>query len=619
MVKASDYRIIIPDRADVVTRCAAGQLRDFIGVTSGIWIDVFAEGEARLEKSVRYFSIGKTRALKKAEILPDEKTLNYYGFIRKSVGNILYIAGARDRGGLYGVFDYAEQVLGIRFIAPDETFMPAFSGDFFPESDVVSVPAFRLRSYLYGIGCHEDPVYVARKRFNNGNCQNIEYLGGNKQHDFYDDVHNTLKLVRPAVWQKKHPEFYETDANGRALEICYTNGITDDGKIDRTKKNSVAKILIRNLKRRILENTTADFFMVGQSDGDDICKCSRCRAIQNTYGAPSAAVVRLLNAAAKELVPWAKKRGRDINLVFFAYASMRMPPALKDETTIPGEGVYVRLAIMTQNYIYPVFDARQALSDKSFREIGDTCDKNFAGWAGLGKRFMIWEYAANFFEPFWRHECLRNINENIAYYKKIGADYVMYESDTNNPLALLNAYVAAKALWDGKADVAALTEEFCGHYYKAGAPFVLEFLREFDKCTDELAGREKGFGSFFCLMGHGAWVKSEFYRREFLEKLAELICCAERAVTDSALKIPEKEKVCRRLKYLKLTPLRMLLFNAKDYYGELSAAKGLAEEFCGICEEFGFISAGIPGVIPENGLEYGHTVSRIKELYGIGV
>lgn len=51
------------------------------------------------------------------QLRPDE-------IILRTKNNRLYISGGRPRGTLYAAYEFLEQKLGIRFLTPDETFVP---------------------------------------------------------------------------------------------------------------------------------------------------------------------------------------------------------------------------------------------------------------------------------------------------------------------------------------------------------------------------------------------------------------------------------------------------------------------------------------------------------------
>lgn len=71
----------------------------------------------------RYISLGRTQLFEDCGFQVDFSSLNSVGYVMKQLGNALYIAGETSEGVLYGVYDFCEQVLGMRFLTPEATYM----------------------------------------------------------------------------------------------------------------------------------------------------------------------------------------------------------------------------------------------------------------------------------------------------------------------------------------------------------------------------------------------------------------------------------------------------------------------------------------------------------------
>jgi hypothetical protein len=104
-----------------------------------------------------------------------------------------------------------------------------------------------------------------------------DYLGGNCGWcQTLGMCHNTLKYVPVEKYfycdkndKNYHPEFYNV-INGKPRDLCFTNGITDDGKLDESMEISVVKCIIEEMKKDILENPDKKYFCIEQEDGVDV-------------------------------------------------------------------------------------------------------------------------------------------------------------------------------------------------------------------------------------------------------------------------------------------------------------------------------------------------------------
>ncbi len=606
-MKFNSYGIIMPDGADSTISYAVEELAHFIKETSGI--DCLAVYESEGVKFNKTFYVGETK--KGLEIgIPDEKSLNYYGFIIKTVGDSMIIAGANSRATLYGVYEYVESVLGVRFLTKEKTYVPTDIEEIFPDIDKVEVPDFRLRSYLFEDAI-KSPVFSARKRFNTLHCEDSVKCGGSIDADFLDERHNTLDIVQPKHWFKTHPQMFNTK-DGKVVDICWTNGIKEDGTLDESLPVSTVKIIIEGLKNRIRYNPRAKYFMVGQFDATyGYCTCDECKRVIEKYGSPSACIIRAMNVVTEVVTKWANSIGREVHIATFAYAYSEKPPVkydsndnpyVVDSSVICHPNLYVRLAPMSQDTIYPAYDERQ----------GEFV-KNLKGWKLVANKYMIWEYTNCFPESLWYFPAWLNIKENCKFYKELGVEYVMYQGQLWEAVSFtehIKSYVASKVLWNANVDVNALIDEFITLYYGKNADVVKRVVEMFDaKIKANVESGMKDCGVHMLLHNYGVEQRPEVFPREFLESVLKVI-------DDRIEMLDGSEK--RQLEYVSLVPLKMLLFNDKTFY-TYDEARIVAKKFCDRIEKFGYteVNEGRSGVIPETGVEYGVSAPEYKARYDL--
>lgn len=118
----SSYRVVVHRGATAAERRAAEELARFLREISGATFPVeeLADANAAPANSIR---IGPEAA---AGVIPSDEIarLGSEGFVLRTRGPILAIAGGRPRGTLYGIYSFLEDVLGCRWFTPGVARIP---------------------------------------------------------------------------------------------------------------------------------------------------------------------------------------------------------------------------------------------------------------------------------------------------------------------------------------------------------------------------------------------------------------------------------------------------------------------------------------------------------------
>ena len=139
------YSIIYPKNASGCNKFAAEELQNFIEKCTGVKLPIQTD-EASLNGA--WISVGNTRQYQALNYSFDFRSLNGDGFFIKGIKGNIYINADYERGLLFGVYDFLERYLGVRFIARDTTILPKTDCLEIETPDIVSVPDFRMRGYL---------------------------------------------------------------------------------------------------------------------------------------------------------------------------------------------------------------------------------------------------------------------------------------------------------------------------------------------------------------------------------------------------------------------------------------------------------------------------------------
>ena len=474
----------------------------------------------------------------------------------------IYIFGNTDLSVVFGVYEFIERFLGVKFLNKKAVFLPRVDEVEVTERRLARKPIFDQRVFLTGFAL-QDSLCATQFRFNFPNPKlYAQYKTDKLWCDKVPDPHNSWCYLNEQDYGESHPEFFYKSRMGN-VELCYSNGITDAYRFDTEKEVSVAKLVADKLYELVTQNPKSKYFVFGkQDDSTANCDCPICTRRRTELGGEGGIMVVFLNAVIKEVERRLDKiqQQSDFCVSTLAYHSTVEPP-IKDgkpvcDAVIPCCKLHVRYAPIGADYTYSFLDERQ----------DGTVKRQLMGWASLTPNLMIWDYQCNFYEYYWYFPNLRYLKENICLYKDVGASYVLNQGAYNIETdwqGEIKAYVCAKLYWDVSLTVKELVEEYVHLYYEIGAAKVLQFMSNME--TFFAKKIENGFHvSIF--NGDKGYFLPEEYPIDFLLENLKIIESAIQDVENSSLEKAKKATLKRRLQYVLLTPLRMIMKNEKYYF-----------------------------------------------------
>jgi hypothetical protein len=544
---------------------AKAELQKFIEKSCGFHLEEY-NGQAH------YISLGENEYSRDIIAEYDFSDLNEEGFyILPKDGNV-YIFGAAPKSVIFGAYEFLEEYLGVRFISTDFCHTPVHGCLEIPEKEIKRVPISAQRVYL----SHtiNDRDLSLRYKFSADFTPDCSDLGiKSKWYTKIPTSHNSDCYVPYDKYKDSHPEFFNVYCYNlfRTLtvtELCYSNGLTEEGEWDESVETSVLSVATDSMMRFMEEDPSTEFFMFGRADNEDCrCRCPRCEKAREKYGDAGIMIV-FMNAIAKKLRQRFAEKGKAFNkkLITFAYLSTVEPP-VKDgkpicKQVIPDEALYIRYAPILADY------ARALEDEKQYEETR----KQIEGWSMLTKNIMIWDYNVSYNDYFWYFPNLSYLKKNIKTYQRMGAYYIMNQGANNvSPIwhDELRAYVCSKLFWDTDADVDALVKEYVSLYFGPGASQVQTYIDEMEAHFAKL----KKEGLAIRVSGHipnQPYFFAETYPLEMLQRHEKLLDEGIFAVEASTLPQAEKDAYIKRIKSVLITPLRMIVRNAESYFGEPS-------------------------------------------------
>ncbi len=589
----SEFNIVIPTSYTPAEEYAAKELQHFVKECTGAKLIIKDEQQTNSENTP-YFSVGRTCHRDKYFSDAERGALGD-GFILKNIDGNIFVDAVTDRGFIYGVYEFIERYLGVRFLTADCTVTPKKKNVIVKNLNIKSVPSFKLRTFLnypaYPFG--KDEVFSTRNRtLHNWFVFDDKFGGKVNVFSRKCGTHNARYFVPAEKYgtrestgytgefdkdHQPHPEFYHSmeghvpnweNAN-RGPTIDWANGITADGKLDESMEISVAKIVIEEMKKDVLANPHAEFFLFDQ---EDFVEPVTDKSLIEKYKA-SGVVIRFCNVVATELQKWADKElnGRRINLVTFAYQQTMYAPVKTndkgeyepiDQTVIPVDNLYIRLAYMSFHY-YPYGDYRQP------KIVLDMTNS----WGAVCKHFWFWGYDSIFNDYYVYNPTFKQAEGTVKLMERMGVEYFIMLSSYDAPndwQADLKNYFWMKLLWDTNKKIYPLRDEYLNGYYGSYAKYVKDMIKCFDKRYDKVVkALEVGHDEYNCY--HEIGVPKNI-NSALIEKALYIITKGEEKLKrNKKLSEQEKEQMLIRLLRVKVTPLWMKY----KYYNELYSSSDI--------------------------------------------
>ena len=473
----SEYKIVIPLAASECEKFSATQIQNYIAQSTGVNLPVVTDVGITLGDKV--ISVGKTALTVSAEL--DTSNLNIDGFKIKTQGETVMIKGQRDRGTLYGAYDFLEKFVGVKFLTASYEYVPTLSDIPLYQADITEIPDFSLRSHFANHTRRNMDLASKMRMIAPGNASGdaSARYGGAWNEDWTMDMHSFNNLVRYDVYAEKYPEWFTdpdalTSGNG-GVQPVLSNGLTDDGEIDQTMENSLLKQMIENTKQAILDAPDAVYVALSQNDNRNFSNGDDCLRQRALFGGHGAHHIVFVNAIAKAIDEWLVEEGIDRQLYYVTYAYQFTfqapdPNAPRADLAVPRDNVYVMVCPYDDIYNAPLSDA-----DKNFN-----FNYEMNRWAAISDNFFVFDYCINFCDNLSWYPNMNVLKPNLEFYKELGMVGVVSNGNENSYQSEVMCYVFSKLMWDVDRDVIELISEFNRYCFGEEAGKVMDEFVDFN-------------------------------------------------------------------------------------------------------------------------------------------
>jgi hypothetical protein len=438
---ASDYVIVVSKNASPSEQWAAEELMTHIKQMTGAELKVQEEGGS-VPALVIVIGFGPTAESLGVE--PDE-ALGPDGFVVKTIGHRLVIAGGRRAGTMYGVHTLLER-LGCRWWTLTESTIPQTKSIEIPTVDLREVPKLEYRDMMYGEmwGSDKTPwfVWAARNKINGMGWEadvDPKYGGYpyTRLHQSYADILESAGVVAPEE------------------ALAMVEGQRNKGSLCLTS-DAASSAVAQAIRKMLGDKPEQGFVAIGPETvrGAVTCSCEVCKAAIAKEGM-SGLVVRFTNRVAESLEKdWPKVK------VLTSPGTEKPPGSVRARPN-----VMVLLGTDACDFGHPIATTMDPAT-QTFRQDLD-------GWNQVAPgRLLLWDHAANQTHYLMPHPNLDVLTANIRYYVGHGAAGVFSQgshASAGGDFSPLKMWVVAKSLWNPEADGQALIDEFLKGYYGPAA------------------------------------------------------------------------------------------------------------------------------------------------------
>jgi hypothetical protein len=365
------------------------------------------------------------------------------------------LVGGGPRGTLYAAYEFLEERLGVRFLAPEHTHVPDLDDvDVLAPMDHTYRPPLEFRSTNYGVA-EDHPAYAARLR--NNTIPEDERFGGRTSMRLIS--HTFDRWVSDEEYGDEHPEYFALEDGERWVQ----EGDGMDGTQPCMMNREVRDLVIEGVLDDLEEHPEWTNISVSQNDNDHYCKCEDCMELIEREGTPMGPLLDLVNEVADVVA----EEHPDVQVGTLAYWYSRAPP----ETMEPRDNVQIQLCSIEACMYHPI-------DDESCESNVDFCE-DFAEWGELSDQIYIWNYNVNFRNYLLPTPNLNVVEPNVRYFVDNGAKGAFMQAAGGASVAefdTLRNYLISNLLWDPSADADELREEFLELHYQEAAEPIREWL-----------------------------------------------------------------------------------------------------------------------------------------------
>lgn len=522
---------------------AASFLADYLQRVTGCKLPLLAESE--FDGQHNFISLGQTRQL--AQLPERHRSFTPEGFHLQSSGSAIYLYGevdanGRDRGTLFAVYEFLEQVAGVRWYFADDKWYPPGTGMLIPKRPTLELPqldftdAPALRQRVGGISYYSWPL--ERQQL----WHPVLRFGDTRRHG----TANHTQIGWTDLYGKSNPEYFALSPDGRRQinfnnrtrsYICLSHPgvlaqmLANIEEFDRTGKSSGA------FGPHDPEPGCVHFSPNDGMTPKTVCHCDDCRPWLRPDGPFEGHSSELIFQFVKRYADAITSRWPGRRLAVLAYAHYKNPPR---EVEIPDN--------VDVTYVGP--PVQYAMAPELYQQHHEAIKE----WALLlgnePERLNIWMnvHSPNSYTSFIPTLYPATLQKWLLEHREVVSGYFI---NGGNPHLRRRAprfiwtgiqsypmvWLQSRLLWNPNLDIAGLMQRYTTDLFGSAAPEMYQLLELIRK-------RWEGLYQSDTSIDETAFIHRVRYPAPMVEKLSSLL---EEAIAKAA----DEPQVLQHLTFLK--------------------------------------------------------------------
>jgi len=475
---ANRLAIAVGRETSAIEAFAARQLREYLTKITGRPVNITAKALVPARRGLILGTPGSNAAVKTSLAQLDIKRLdgNEDGFVIKTMGNHLYLAGNSARAVLYAVYTFLERCMGVRWFYPDrqDEVIPKRRKLDLGRIDIAQKPIFEYRVYHLLLTEKEDSRLDLEAM--------VDWIAKLKMsHVFLHPPYNF------GLWERfsRRHSYLFTQIRKRGLKLIvgthgWDNFLTGDHHSEYQQpcyhRRDVLELLADRVLTFLKRHPEIDIFGFWPIECHRMCQCPKCRREKQAD-----LLMRAVNFVARRT----KRALPRVQLTHLAYNARLDNHFLSPPQKVSPDGnVMVEFCAWGRDYSEPfALPKYRVWSDlaKRWRRLRNS--------KGRRPTLIMHEKYGRYGAGFGYHPLpLKVVPRDFAYLETMDVDGIEMQVELANWWACgFGRYATAKWMWDHHIPRQAMIKDYCERYYGAAAKDMRRHFEAVERATPGLA------------------------------------------------------------------------------------------------------------------------------------